>query len=68
MKSLSEIDTTSKRASKAAGFPWGIAEEVGKNMRLLEMFGLSGVKNLNKYLKDKKGVFLYLFHLGSKMN
>ncbi len=54
MKSLSEIDTTSKRASKAAGFPWGIAEEVGKNMRLLEMFGLSGVKNLNKYLKDKK--------------
>ncbi len=54
MKSLSEIDTTSKRASKAAGFPWGIAEEVGKNMRLLEMFGLSGVKNLNKYLSEKK--------------
>ena len=31
-----------------------IAEEVGKNMRLLELFGLSGIKNLNKYLKDYK--------------
>jgi replicative DNA helicase len=30
MQSLSEIDTTSKRASKAAGFSWGIAEEIGK--------------------------------------
>ena len=51
MQSFSEIDTTSKRASKAAGFAWGIAEEVGKNMRNLEMFGLPGVKNLNLYLK-----------------
>ena len=54
MKSLSEIDVTSKRATRAAGFSWGIAEEVGKNMRLLELFGLSGIKNLNKYLKDYK--------------
>ena len=54
MKTLSEIDTTSKRATKAAGFSWGIAEEVGKNMRLPELFGLSGIKNLNKYLKDYK--------------
>ncbi len=54
MKTLSEIDTTSKRATKAAGFSWGIAEEVGKNMRLLELFGLSGIKNLNQYLKEYK--------------
>ena len=54
MKTLSEIDTTSKRATRGAGFSWGIAEEVGKNMRLLELFGLSGVKNLNKFLKDYK--------------
>ena len=54
MKSLSEIDTTSKRASKAAGYSWGIAEEVGKNMRLLEMFGLPGIKNLNDFYKRKK--------------
>jgi len=54
MKSLSEIDTTSKRATRGAGFSWGISEEIGKNVRLLELFGLSGIKNLNKYLKDYK--------------
>ena len=54
MKTLSEIDTTSKRAAKGAGFSWGISEEIGKNMRLLELFGLPGIKNLNKYLKDYK--------------
>ena len=54
MQSFSEIDTTSKRASKAAGYAWGVAEEIGKNMRNLEMFGLPGVKNLNLYLQKIK--------------
>ncbi len=54
MKSLSEIDTVSKRAIRAAGFSWGIAEEVGKNIRLLETFGLPGIKNLNDFCKNKK--------------
>ncbi len=54
MKSLSEIDTTSKRASRAAGYSWGISEEVGKNTRILEMFGLPGIKNLNDYFDKKK--------------
>ncbi|KRO74966.1 MAG: hypothetical protein ABS02_01195 [Pelagibacteraceae bacterium BACL5 MAG-120813-bin20] len=54
MKSLSEIDTTSKRASRASGFSWGIAEEVGKNIRLLELFGLPGIKNLTQYYLDRK--------------
>ena len=49
MKSLSEIDTTSKRASKAVGFSWGEAEEIGKSIRLLELFSLEGVKTLNQY-------------------
>jgi hypothetical protein len=49
MKSFSEIETISKRASRAAGYSWGIAEEVGKGIRLLELFGLKGVKNLNEY-------------------
>ncbi len=39
MKSSSEIDTVSKRATKASGFSWGIAEEVGKNIKTLELFG-----------------------------
>jgi len=50
MQSLSEIDTTSKRASKAAGFSWGVAEEIGKAIRNLELFGLPGITNLNLYL------------------
>ena len=38
MKSLSEIETASKRASRAVGFSWGEAEEVAKGIRLLELF------------------------------
>tara|TARA_Y100001970_G_C14069830_1_gene768812 strand:+ start:345 stop:953 length:609 start_codon:yes stop_codon:yes gene_type:complete len=51
MKSYSEIDTTVKRASKAIGFSWGDSEEIGKCIRLLEMLGISGVRNLNSYFK-----------------
>ena len=51
MRSFSEIDTTVKRATRAVGFSWGIAEEMGKNIRLLEMFGLPGIKNINQYYK-----------------
>jgi hypothetical protein len=54
MRSLSEIETVSKRATKASGFSWGVAEEVGKNIRILEMFGLPGIKNLNDYYKKRK--------------
>ena len=53
MKSLSEIETTAKRASKAAGFSWGESEEIGKCIRQLEMFGLPGIKHLNSYFHDK---------------
>ena len=68
MKSLSEIDTTSKRASKATGYSWGISEEVGKNIRLLEMFGLPGVKNLNDFYKKKKDKQFENLNLISKDN
>ena len=68
MKSLSEIDTTSKRATRSAGFSWGISEEVGKNMRLLELFGLAGIKNLNKYLKDYKSKQFQKISLISDVN
>ena len=53
MRSLSEIEITSKRASKAAGFAWGISEEIGRGVRLLELFNLKGIKSLNKFLKIK---------------
>ena len=51
MKSLSEIETTSKRASRAVGFSWGVAEEIAKGIRLLELFGFPGIKILNQYYK-----------------
>ena len=51
MRSLSEIDTISKRALRAKGFSWGISEEIGKCIKYLELFGLPGFKNLNQYLK-----------------
>ena len=54
MRSLSEIETAVKRASKATGFSWGNSEEIGKSIRQLELFGLPGVKNLNQYYTDKQ--------------
>ena len=54
MRSLSEIETAAKRASRAVGFSWGNSEEVGKSIRLLEMFGLQGIKTLNHYYKEKE--------------
>ena len=54
MRSLSEIETAAKRASRAIGFSWGESEEIGKSIRLLELFGLQGIKSLNQYYKEKK--------------
>jgi len=68
MKSLSEIDTTSKRASRASGFDWGIAEEVGKNTKMLEMLGLPGIKNLNHYYKVRKKKFFEKIELINELN
>ena len=54
MRSSSEIITVSKRATKAAGYSWGIAEEVGKNIDVLELIGIAGIQNLKSYLNDIK--------------
>ena len=53
MISLSEIETTVKRASKAAGYSWGVSEETAKSIRLLELFSLPGIKHLNEYFNEK---------------
>ena len=68
MRSFSEIDTTAKRATKSIGFSWGVSEEVGKNIRLLEMFGLPGLKNLNQYYKAYKNKKFQNISLISKIN
>ena len=68
MKSLSEIETVSKRSSRAAGYSWGVAEEIGKNIRMLEMFGICGIKNLNYYFRIKKKKEFEKVNLISKKN
>ena len=55
MRTSSEIETISKRATRAAGFPWGIAEEIGKNIKTLELLSVTGIENLNLYLRSVKG-------------
>ena len=54
MRSSSEIISVSKRATKAAGYSWGVAEEVGKNIDVLELIGIAGIQNLKSYLSDIK--------------
>ena len=56
MRTSSEIETISKRASRAAGFTWGISEEIGKCIKSLELYKVSGLENLNDYLKKIKNV------------
>ena len=68
MKSFSEIDTISKRASRALGYSWGLSEEIGKNIRLLEMFGLHGVKNFNAYCSEFKKKKFQNINLIAKKN
>ena len=71
MKSLSEIETTSKRASRAVGYSWGVAEEIAKGIRLLELFGFQGIKNLNQYYKlvnKKKFEKLTIIQKNNKSN
>ncbi len=68
MRSLSEIDTVSKRALRAKGFSWGTSEEIGKSIRLLELFGLPGIKNLNQYLKTYDQNKFHQLKLISKSN
>ena len=56
MRTSSEIETISKRASRAAGYTWGVSEEVGKCIKSLELYQISGLENLNDYLKKIKNL------------
>ena len=68
MKSLSEIETAVKRASRAVGFSWGVSEEIGKSIRLLELFGLHGIKSLNQYYNERESKNFESLSLISKKN
>ena len=68
MKSLSEIETTVKRATKASGYSWGVAEETAKCVRLLESFGLPGIKHINNYFSERKVNIFQNLNLISERN
>jgi len=53
--SLNEIEVMGKRAARGAGLPWGIAEEAGKALRWLTMFGFPGTQQLAAILSRHDG-------------
>lgn len=49
--SLNEVEALAKRATRGAGYPWGLAEEAGKATRWLCALGLDGTGELAKLLE-----------------
>ena len=50
MHSLYEIETTVKRSAKSQGLSWGISEEIGKSIRILEQSGLRGLESFKNII------------------
>ena len=53
--SLSEVDALCRKASRGAGYSWGLAEESGKAVRWLTAFGLPGAEMLAELLQVVNG-------------
>jgi hypothetical protein len=53
-RTLSEIASTSLKAARGAGCPWGLAEEAAMAVRVLESHGLPGVADLAALLSSKR--------------
>ena len=50
MHSLYEIETTVKRSAKSQGLSWGVSEEIGKAVRVLEHSGLRGLESFKNII------------------
>ena len=48
MHSLYEIETTVKRSAKSQGLSWGVAEEIGKVIRILEQSEMGGLNSFKR--------------------
>ena len=48
MQSLYEIETTVLRSSRTQGLSWGVSEEVGKAIRVLEQSNLAGLESFKR--------------------
>ncbi len=53
--SLAELDTHCRKATRGAGYSWGLAEEAGKAVRWLAARGLPGPQALAELLKEHDG-------------
>ena len=49
--SLNEVEAMAKRATRGAGYPWGLAEEAGRATRWLCSHGFDGVDELVQLLE-----------------
>ena len=45
-RSLNEIEQTSRKAARGSGLPWGVADEVGRAVSWLHIYGIDGVSGL----------------------
>ena len=50
MHSLYEIETTIKRSSRAEGLSWGVSEEAGKAVRMLEQSEFQGLESFRRLI------------------
>lgn len=56
--SLNEVEATAKKATRGAGYPWGLAEEAGKAVRWLCAHGVDGCGALAEALGKFDGASL----------
>lgn len=56
--SLNEVDAIAKKATRGAGYPWGLAEEAGKAVRWLCALGVDGCGALALALRTFDGALL----------
>ena len=56
--SLNEVEVTAKRATRGAGYAWGLAEEASKATRWLSAQGLDGVAQLALLLEQSLAMTL----------
>ncbi|OSQ52673.1 DUF3726 domain-containing protein [Marivita geojedonensis] len=56
--SLNEVEAMAKKATRGAGYPWGVAEDAGKVARQLGMWGYDGCGTLARALTRFDGVLL----------
>lgn len=58
-RTLSEICQTSLKAARGTGCPWGLAEDTGHAVRLLEAHGLPGVDTLARLMSEPRACMCY---------